>query len=191
MIGLTKTCINKVLGRSYITSEHLSTLVTEIELILNDRPLTHNSAYINDPEPLTPSHLLHGRRIKSFSYSDERPTENNFHPKSHSELNEEAKTKFEILQSFWTRWRREYVTALREYQRASGKTETKVKVGDIVQIHDETKRIYWKLGIVENLITGRDGHVRAVNLRTSNGITNRPITKLYPLELHVDNIGDI
>ena len=113
------------------------------------------------------------------------------HPKSHSELNEEAKTKFKILQSFWTRWRREYVTALREYQRASGKTETKVKVGDIVQIHDETKRIYWKLGIVQNLITGRDGHVRAVNLQTSNGITNRPITKLYPLELHVDNIGDI
>ena len=135
-------------------------------------------------------HLLYGRRIKSFSYPDERPTEQNLHPKSHSKLNEEAKTKFEFLHNFWLRWRREYVTALREYQRASGKTETKVKIGDIVQIHDDIKRIQWKLGIVENLITGRGAHVRVVNLRTSNGITNRPITKLYRFELRVENIRD-
>ena len=34
------------------------------------------------------------------------------------------------------------------------------------------------------LVTGRDGLVRAATLRTANGTTNRPITKLYTLELN-------
>jgi hypothetical protein len=39
------------------------------------------------------------------------------------------------------------------------------------------------MAVIESLIRGKDGLVRAVNLRTSKGKTNRPITKLYPLEL--------
>ena len=36
---------------------------------------------------------------------------------------------------------------------------------------------------MDSLITGNDGLVRAANLQTSNQITSRPITKLYPLEV--------
>ena len=57
-IGITKT--GKVLGKSLVDMETLNTVVTE------DRPLTYISPDINDPEPLTLSHLLLGRRIKSF-----------------------------------------------------------------------------------------------------------------------------
>ena len=42
----------------------------------------------------------------------------------------------------------------------------------------------WKMAVVTDLVTGRDGLVRAATLRTANGTTNRPITKLYPLELN-------
>ena len=41
MIVMTKTVIRKVLGRSFITLEALQTLVVEIEVVLNDRPLTY------------------------------------------------------------------------------------------------------------------------------------------------------
>ena len=37
--------------------------MTEIEAILNDRPLTYLSDNTQDPDPLTPSKLLYGRRI--------------------------------------------------------------------------------------------------------------------------------
>lgn len=57
------------------------------------------------------------------------------------------------------------------------------QVGDIVQIHNENKRFSWKLAVVENLIRSADGKVRAAEVRTANGKTNRPINKLYPLEL--------
>ena len=74
---------------------------------------------------------------------------------------------------------------LREFQRASGVRNDNVQIGDVVQIHDESKRIYWKLAVIEKLITGNDGHSRSAVVRTSNGRTNGPITKLFPLELNV------
>ena len=53
-----------------------------------------------------------------------------------------------------------------------GKQRQDIKVGDVV-----------KLTSVEELIVGGDGLVWAANIRTSNGKTNRPIVKLFPLEV--------
>ena len=39
------------------------------------------------------------------------------------------------------------------------------------------------MAVVEDLVTGNDGLSRSAVIRTKNGVTNRPITKLYPLEL--------
>lgn len=44
----------------------------------------------------------------------------------------------------------------------------------------------WKSGVVVELIPGRDGRILMVKLRTKNGKISRPIQKLYPIELHVD-----
>ena len=74
------------------------------------------------------------------------------------------------------------MTSLREFHRTTGNNESRVKVGDVVLVHDDGPRIKWKLAVVEELLPGRDGHVRAVNIRTQGGMTNRPIAKLYPLE---------
>ena len=54
---------------------------------------------------------------------------------------------------------------------------------DVVIIHD-TPRINWKLAVVERLITGLDGITRAAEIRTAGGKTNRPITRLFPLEIN-------
>jgi hypothetical protein len=45
-------------------------IVVEIEAILNDGPLTYLSSDVQDGEPLTPAHLLYGRRITSLPYPD-------------------------------------------------------------------------------------------------------------------------
>lgn len=75
------------------------------------------------------------------------------------------------------------MTSLREFHKVSGKNEVEIKVGDIVHVHDDTKRVNWRLAFVEHLIEGKDGLVRAAEIKTSTGFTNRPITKLYPLEV--------
>ena len=63
LVGLTKTAIKKVLGRRHVSLPILETIVVEIEEVLNDRPLTFISSELEDLEPLTPAHLLHGKRI--------------------------------------------------------------------------------------------------------------------------------
>ena len=50
-------------------------------------------------------------------------------------------------------------------------------------IQDDTPRIDWQLAVIEELIVGNDGLVRAAHIRTAQGRTNRPISKLCPLEV--------
>ena len=63
-----------------------------------------------------------------------------------------------------------------------------MKVGDVVLIHNDSPRVNWKLALVTSSNRGRDGLVRSVNLRTANGTTNRPITRLHPLEVQAKEV---
>ena len=59
-----------------------------------------------------------------------------------------------------------------------------IKVGDVVQVQsDDKRRINWNLAVVQKLQYGNDGLVRSAGVKTKYGLTNRPINKLYPLEI--------
>ena len=65
--------------------------------------------------------------------------------------------------------------------------ELLLNVGDVVIIRgDEKNRAHWKTGIVTKLIRGRDGIVRAVQLRAGKSFLERAVQHLYPLELTCD-----
>jgi hypothetical protein len=187
LIGLTKMALYKTLRRARITLDQLVTLVTEIG-VLNNRPLT----YVGETdiaEPLTPAHLLHGRQLTGLPHEvtdwDEL-SDPNFNDLDQPALAKRTKKMSAIFQQFWQVWSSEYITSLRErhIQAKRGITENTVKIGDIVLVHsDDTKRVNWKLAKIESLIYGNDGIVRAANIKTKNGTTNRPITRLYPLEV--------
>ena len=55
LIGITKSTIKKVLGQALVSYETLHTIVTEIEGVMNDRPLTYVTSDASDQEPLTPA----------------------------------------------------------------------------------------------------------------------------------------
>ena len=173
LVGLSKIALKKTLGRAFITLLELLTLTVEIEGILNDRPLTYVSSDLQDDEPLTPSHLLYGRRITSLPYpaiDEEEQVDPNYG--DDSEIRRRNKLQAAILQRFWSRWRHEYLTSLREFHRISGNNHQTIKVGDIVLVHDDKPRYSWKLAIIEQLIRGNDGLVRAANIRTKTGLTD-------------------
>ena len=70
MLGSVKRCLKKVLGNAKLNFDELLTIITEIESTLNNRPLT----YIYDEighHPLTPSHLVYGRRLPQLSEGSE------------------------------------------------------------------------------------------------------------------------
>ena len=58
MIRSIQKILGALLKEQLVNDELLSTLMCEVERILNDRPFTSLSDQPDDPEPLTPSKLL-------------------------------------------------------------------------------------------------------------------------------------
>ena len=188
LIGLTKNAVKRVLGRAFVSLSTLQTITTEIEAHLNNCPLTYVSSEIDDPEPLTPAHLLYGRRIITLphaQFEDEEIDDPNYRDTytSQKELTKRAKIQAQLLDHFWSRWKHDYLTSLREFHKAAGVNTQEIKVGDVVIVHNEGPRSTWRLAVVKALHRGHDGLVRAADIRTSTGETSRPIAKLYPLEV--------
>ena len=74
--------------------------------MLNDWPLTYVSTDISDPEPLTPAHLMYGRRIVSVPHPINDPEENT----DPSYLSDRDKRKtvnkhLRLIQQFWLHWK--------------------------------------------------------------------------------------
>ena len=62
-----------------------------------------------------------------------------------------------------------------------------VRVGDTVLVQSDNKnRGKWPLAIVQQTCPGCEGHIRAVQLRTSKGLIVQPVHHLYPLELQCE-----
>jgi len=65
MVKSLKGCLHKTIGKARLTYEELMTALTEVEMIINSRPLSYVSSE-DVEQPLTPSHLITGRRILSL-----------------------------------------------------------------------------------------------------------------------------
>ena len=176
-MGMTKNALKKTIGNSLVSKDELSTILTEIECNLNNRPLTHASDDLNDLAPLTPLNLMYGtifgfkeQSTDLYGELSERPA----FTRRHKYCNK-------VLSHFWERWMKEYVTSLREFHYHSKGLSP--KLGDIIQVREEVPRVRWKLGKIVKLFKGKDDEVRSVEVRTSTGKSIRPIKKLYPLEI--------
>ena len=66
MVRSVKRCLKKILLGASINFEELETVLREIELNLNNRPLTFTYEIPGD-EVLTQSHLMHGGRLNKIS----------------------------------------------------------------------------------------------------------------------------
>ena len=182
MVRSTKRCLRKIIGQAKLSYDELLTAVMEVEAIINSRPLSYLTPDDLD-EPLTPSHLLTGRRVLSLpdnlSYQEE--TED-------SDLSTRVKHLISTMNQFWRRWRHKY---LMNCENTSGTaTRTQTAAGDLVMVHNENQpRGFWKMAKVQSLIVGKDGKVRGATLRVSSGsgkstVLQRPTALLYPLEIN-------
>ncbi len=187
LVGLTKSALKKTLGRTKVTASELRTIITDVEAVMNDRPLTYISPDLKDREPLTPSHLVYGRRIVGLpirATEDEDDTDFIYDARP-NELSKRVTRQAKVVHEFWKFWQLDYLTALREHhQGTSGQIKETIRAGDVVLIHNESSRMQWKMAIVESLIRSADGIARSATVRIGTSISSRPITKLYPLEVN-------
>ena len=162
IIGLTKFTLKKTLGRTHATLESIQTIIVEVKALLNDRPLTYTSSDINDPEPITPAHLVYGKRIVPLPHSEVQGDEiNDPDYEDASEIRWRARAQVIVIKHFWSCWKHEYLTALRETHKTTGNNMQEVKVGDVVLVHDDVPRVNWKLAVIEAVNKGADGLIRS------------------------------
>lgn len=187
MVQLVKRTLRKILGNARLTYEELMTVLVEVEGTLNSRPLTYVYSDVCE-QPLTPSHLVIGKRLATLPDSSDLSDEED---DAHT-LQKRARYLERLLKHFWNRWLKEYLVNLRESHRSKckkGQTRD-ISIGDIVIIHDENiARSKWRTGEVKELIKSNDSEVRGAVVRTltkrgTRSTLRRPVQKLFPLELN-------
>ncbi|XP_055944606.1 uncharacterized protein LOC129975568 [Argiope bruennichi] len=181
MVRTVKTALRKTLGKSCLTVEQLLTVLTEIEGMINSRPITYVGSDTEEPIALTPAHFLLGKRVTSLP-SVRLHLDSNL--SSRKCLIKAFNYREKLMRSFWSRWKNEYLLNLRSAHSSFVKNISPFKVNDVVLIKDDhLPRNFWKLGKILELFPGRDGKVRACQVKTESSIIKRPVQLLYNLEI--------
>lgn len=169
-IKVAKKHIFRQIGSSKLSYEDMSTVLAQIEAIMNSRPLLPMSEDPNDIAALTPAHFLVGSSLLALPDPDLRriPT---------SQLDHYWRIQ-EFVQRFWKHWNQEYLQELQKD--TSGHHRNKdILPGRLVLVVDEQQpTTRWPLARIVELHSGTDGITRVVTLRTAKGLIKRPVTKI-------------
>ena len=191
LVGSVKRCLRKVVGNARLTYEEMLTVLLEVEAVLNSRPLTFVSTEDLD-EPLTPSHMIYGRRVWSCPAVDTEDVADA--SVQRDDLLRRLNHLTTIVDHFWSRWSKEYLLELRNsHRRVIATSGAKVSAGDVVVVHEENeKRASWKLALVQELLIGKDGKARGAVIKCASrggrpSTMRRPVQRLYPVEIGSDS----
>ncbi len=178
VIRSARRIMNTMLKDEYLRldDQKLTTIFSQIESILNQRPLTPNQSTPDDLRPITPNDLLKaGHRYRSPPGPPGVFT-------SEDVYNRRWWSVQALADNFWKRWSRDYLNSLEIRQKWLQESRD-LQVNDIVLMSDEkSHRNYWPLARVLQVFPGRDGRVRSVEIRTATGVYRRPANKLVHLE---------
>nr|CAH7748484.1 unnamed protein product [Callosobruchus chinensis] len=99
-----------------------------------------------------------------------------------------SKIQGSTVQTFWRRWKKDYLQQLQTRTKWLESNGTPIREGTLVFLADEnTPPLHWKRGRVTKLHPGSDGIVRSVTLRTATGDTTRAVQKLAVLPVDEDD----
>ena len=157
-----------------LTDECIHTIFTEVESLVNSRPLTKVSDDVSDAAPLTPNHFLLLNRVPNlapgiFNAADQ--------------FKGRWRCVQHIANEFWSQWIKEYLPELNK-RRKWLSPHPSLNVGDLVLVcMENTPRGVWPLGLVTSTKMSADGLVRSVSLRLkNNNVLERPVHKCILLE---------
>lgn len=171
----TKVHLKRIVGNTSLNFEQFATILSQIEAILNSRPLFVTTSDPKGPQVITPAHYFIGRPLTAIpepSYEDVQAT---------------RLDKWQHLQKlredFWKAWNRDYLSSLQP-RKKNQKLASNVAPGLIVLVHNRNLApLQWKLGVITETYPGVDGLVRAVDVYSDKTTFRRPINKVSILPI--------
>ena len=205
LVGLTKRSLRKAIGRALLTVQKFVTILTEVEGVLNSRPLCYVDSESFDT--ISPAHLLNLNRSIGLvgppntlmNENDDDDDDDAYQPQVSpiDELQGRLKELDTTIGHFWKIWSREYLLSLRERpskhaQRKNAKA-MRPQLGELVIVSDKDQpRAMWKLARICKVHKSSDGFVRSADVLLPNKRTlHRSVCHLYPLEVRAPESSDI
>ncbi|KAJ8365140.1 hypothetical protein SKAU_G00139710 [Synaphobranchus kaupii] len=172
MIGIARRILESMflqLGYSKLTHEVLTTLMAEVTAIINARPLVPVSSDPEAPLILTPSTLL----TQKIGVSP--PPPGDF---TKGDMFKHQWKRVQVLaDTFWARWRKEYLNTLQSRQKWHRK-KPNLEVGDVVLMKDnQARRNEWPMGIILKALPSKDGLVRKVEIKVTRHQTTKTFSR--------------
>lgn len=169
--------LKRAMAGALLTYEQINTILTEIEAVLNSRPISAMSTDPSDFSCLTPGHFLTGAPMNSYPEKDVSDTPTN-------------RLKFwaiciNMKQLFWKHWKDDYLTTLQNRPKWHNVLPN-ITVGTLVILREQNiPPLQWPMARVTKIFPGtKDGVVRAIEVMTSNGHSHRrSITKVCVLPI--------
>ena len=195
-IRTVKDCLKKTIGRHKLDYFKFVTILSDIQLAVNNRPLTYRCADNDSLEVITPYKFLNP--YGSNTVLVQNPSAEYSRSRSGKELAESLELRDKLMDRFRDIWQREYLLSLRDSYKDLRQENfiDKIEVGAIVLVRNiqpeyVKRRHYWSLARVLSVIKGHDGKVRSATvLKGSADYLKRkrepevhPVNHLYPLEL--------
>ena len=171
-----------MIGRTKLTSDEFYTVLTEVEAMVNSRPLTFISDEPQETSYITPASFLIGRPITNIPIRTSKGKDPG--GLSSKEINRCLISQNRMLESIWKMWKEDYIRQLGRVPNDL-KEDNALKVGELVMVTDHNSpRCKWEVGLIESVKEGRDGKIRQCKVRTAKrGTLTRPVQHVARLEM--------
>ncbi|XP_043282378.1 uncharacterized protein [Venturia canescens] len=168
--------LRRTLRETSLTFEELTTLLTQIEAVLNSRPLQPLSEDPDDLSVLTPGHFLIGDALTAIPEPSLR------------DVNLTRLARWQLIQErvqyCWEHWSSGYLQQQQSISKWHHPSH-QIRVGTMVLLTDESlPPLKWPLARVVEVHPGPDGLIRVVTIKTATTTLKRPIAKLAVLPIH-------
>ena len=183
LVRTIKVALAPAIAKKLLSYAEFSTIVKEVQCIVNNRPLTYQSSDLQDV-PLTPSQLIFGRNLQMFPILT---AQSRLPDEGDDGLRKRYVVLASALATFRRRWKEEYLTALREKhvnRCATAGEPDPLREGEVVLVRlQDDNRADWPLGIVQDIYRDAQGVARSALIRVGNVSYKRAVEHICPLEM--------
>ena len=177
LVGIFKKQLKIMLQKYIMTLKQLETIVIEVTLSVNDRPLGVTREGSEDSQ-ITPNLLQYGRVLNPLRTPSTTILSN-------MQCSDMWIQRKKVLAHFWSKWQAEYLSTLSIDKKWLEGDQTVIKPGDVVILRPETlEKGQWRLARIMDIHKNLDGIVTTASVRLPSGViftrTLRQIALLEP-----------